>query len=62
MPAAGVVWTFSGGSGMDGVQEGDFAMIFGFPGQTQRYLSSYAVDYVMNTADPLRIRVPLHRR
>ena len=40
---------------MDGVQEGDFAMIFGFPGNTQRYLSSYAVDYVMNTADPLRI-------
>jgi hypothetical protein len=40
---------------MDGVQEGDFAMIFGFPGNTQRYLSSYAVDYVMNTADPVRI-------
>ncbi len=41
----------------DGVQEGDFAMIFGFPGSTQRYLSSYAVDYVMNTSDPLRIRM-----
>jgi Peptidase S46 len=40
---------------MDGVQEGDFAMIFGFPGQTQRYLSSYAVEYVMSTADPVRI-------
>ena len=40
---------------MDGVQEGDYAMIFGFPGQTQRYLSSYATDYVMNTADPMRI-------
>jgi len=42
---------------MDGVKEGDFAMIFGFPGSTQRYLSSYAVDYVMNTADPLRIKM-----
>lgn len=42
---------------MDGVREGDFAMIFGFPGQTQRYLSSYAVDYLMNTGDPLRIRM-----
>lgn len=41
--------------GMDGVQEGDFAMIYGFPGTTQRYLTSYAVDYVMNTSDPLRI-------
>lgn len=42
---------------MDGVREGDFAMIFGFPGQTQRYLSSYAVDYLMNTSDPLRIKM-----
>jgi len=42
---------------MDGVREGDFAMIYGFPGNTQRYLSSYAVDYVMSTADPLRIRM-----
>jgi hypothetical protein len=40
---------------LDGVREGDFAMIFGFPGQTQRYLSSYAVQYVMGTADPVRI-------
>lgn len=42
---------------MDGVEEGDFAMIYGFPGQTQRYLSSYAVDHVMNTGDPLKIRM-----
>lgn len=40
---------------MDGVQEGDFAMIFGFPGQTQRYLSSYAVEYVLGTQDPMRV-------
>ena len=40
---------------MDGVKEGDFAMIFGFPGSTQRYLSSYAVEYVLNTSDPSRI-------
>jgi hypothetical protein len=42
---------------MEGVKEGDFAMIYGFPGQTQRYLSSYAVDYVLNTGDPLRIKM-----
>ena len=42
---------------ISGVQEGDFAMIFGFPGQTQRYLSSYAVDYVLNTADPMRVEM-----
>ncbi len=40
---------------LDGVKEGDYAMIFGFPGTTQRYLTSYAVEYVMNTADPVRI-------
>jgi hypothetical protein len=42
---------------MDGVHEGDFAMIFGFPGNTQRYLTSQGVDYVMNTGDPLKIRM-----
>ncbi len=42
---------------MDGVKEGDFAMIFGFPGSTQRYLTSYAVDYVINTSDPMRIQM-----
>lgn len=42
---------------MDGVKEGDFAMIFGFPGNTQRYLTSYAVDYVINTSDPMRIEM-----
>ena len=42
---------------LDGVQKGDFAMIFGFPGQTQRYLASPAVDQVMNVSDPLRIRM-----
>ncbi len=42
---------------MDGVSEGDFAMIFGFPGNTQRYLTSHGVDYVMNTGDPLKIRM-----
>lgn len=42
---------------MDGVREGDFAMIFGFPGNTQRYLTSHGVDYVMNVGDPLKIRM-----
>ncbi len=38
-----------------GPQQGEFAMIFGFPGNTQRYLSSFAVEYVMEKADPMRI-------
>jgi hypothetical protein len=40
---------------MDGVREGDFAMIFGFPGQTQRYLTSFAVEYINQQQDPMRI-------
>ena len=30
---------------LDGVKEGDFTMIWGFPGSTQRYMSSYGIDY-----------------
>ncbi len=40
---------------LDGVQEGDFAMVFGFPGTTQRYLTADAVEYVMTQQDPMRI-------
>ena len=40
---------------LDGVRTGDFAMIFGFPGSTQRYLSSDAVAHVMDRQDPMRI-------
>ncbi len=42
---------------MDGVKEGDFAMIYGFPGNTQRYITSHAVRYVQEVGDPLRIRM-----
>jgi hypothetical protein len=40
---------------LDGVEETDFAMIFGFPGTTQRYLTSYEVQHVMEVQDPMRI-------
>lgn len=40
---------------LEGPVEGEYAMIFGFPGSTQRYLSSYAVEYVMEKADPMRV-------
>ncbi len=42
---------------LNGVQEGDFAMIFGFPGNTQQYLTSYAVKYVQEKSDPMRIKM-----
>ncbi|NND77408.1 MAG: S46 family peptidase [Flavobacteriales bacterium] len=42
---------------LDGVEEGDFTMVYGFPGRTEQYLSSYAVDYVMNKSNPARIEM-----
>lgn len=38
-----------------GPREGDFTMIYGFPGRTQQYLTSYAVDYIMNKSNPAKI-------
>ena len=38
-----------------GVNEGDFTMIYGFPGNTQEYVTSDAVDYVVNISNPMKI-------
>lgn len=40
-----------------GIREGDFTMIYGFPGNTQEYILSDAVDYVANHADPDKIAI-----
>ncbi len=40
-----------------GIKEDDFTMVYGFPGRTQQYLSSFAVDLVANVADPIRVQV-----
>ena len=42
---------------LDGVDEGDFTLVFGFPGKTNEYLPSYAVDQLVKTIDPARIGV-----
>lgn len=38
-----------------GVKEGDFTMVYGFPGRTTQYLSSYQVDQVQRVINPIRI-------
>ena len=38
-----------------GVKEGDFTMVFGFPGRTEQYLTSDAVDHVVSRLNPMRI-------
>ncbi len=40
---------------LDGVDEGDFAMIMGFPGSTQRYATSYEIDNMLRVSNPQRI-------
>lgn len=42
---------------MDGLKEGDFTMVFGFPGSTDQYLSSYAVKYVTDVENPAQIEM-----
>ncbi|NNK79939.1 MAG: hypothetical protein HKO93_00450, partial [Flavobacteriales bacterium] len=42
---------------LDGADEGDFVMVYGFPGRTQQYLISDAVDYVISTSNPLKIKM-----
>lgn len=40
---------------VDGVKEGDFTMVFGFPGRTEQFLTTAAVEYIINEANPMRI-------
>ena len=40
-----------------GVEEGDFTMIYGFPGNTQEYVLSEAVEYIANQSDPDKIAI-----
>lgn len=39
---------------LKGYEKGDFTMVYGFPGRTQEYLTSYAVDLIQNQQDPVR--------
>ena len=38
-----------------GIEEGDFTMIYGFPGNTQEYVTADAVDYVAEVSNPMKI-------
>jgi hypothetical protein len=42
---------------LDGVEEGDFTMVYGFPGRTTEYLPAVAVDQIANVLDPARVEV-----
>ena len=42
---------------LKGYNEGDFAMVMGFPGSTQRYMTSYEIDYMLEVDNPQRIYI-----
>lgn len=42
---------------LGGYDEGDFGMIMGFPGSTQRYMTSYEIDRLLEVENPQRISI-----
>ena len=42
---------------LDGVQDGDFSMIMGFPGSTDRYLSSWGVQQAIEQYNPTVVKI-----
>lgn len=42
---------------LDGVSEGDFTLVFGFPGRTNEYLPSVAVNQIVNVLNPAKINI-----
>jgi len=42
---------------LDGVAEGDFTMVFGFPGRTNEYLPSYAIKEIVDILNPAKIKI-----
>ncbi len=42
---------------LKGVEKNDFTFVFGYPGRTQQYLTSYAVDLLSNYDNPARIKM-----
>lgn len=42
---------------LKGIKPGDFAMIFGFPGRTNRYETSYGIDLAINEVNPSIVKM-----
>ena len=40
-----------------GIKEGDFTMVFGFPGRTNEYLPSDEIDQTLNVINPAKIKL-----
>jgi len=42
---------------LDGIEEGDFTMVFGFPGRTNEYLPAVAVEQITQVINPTNIAI-----
>jgi len=42
---------------LDGVETGDFTLVFGFPGRTDEYLPAVAIDQIVNKLNPDKIAI-----
>jgi hypothetical protein len=42
---------------LDGVEEGDFTMVFGFPGRTNEYLPAVAIEHITKEFNPTNITI-----
>ncbi|WP_177763461.1 S46 family peptidase [Flavobacterium sp. I3-2] len=42
---------------LDGIEQDDFTMVFGYPGRTQEYLPSYAVEQIVEVLNPAKIGI-----
>jgi Peptidase S46 len=42
---------------LDGIKEDDFTLVMGYPGRTQEYLPSFAVDQIVKELNPAKIEV-----
>ena len=42
---------------LDGIEEGDFTMVFGFPGTTDEYLPSVALEQIVGKVNPSNIAI-----
>jgi hypothetical protein len=42
---------------LDGVKEGDFTMVMGYPGTTDRYLTSYGIQMALDLSNPAVVKI-----
>ena len=42
---------------LDGVEEGDFTLVFGFPGSTDEYLPAVAIEQLVDVLNPAKIKI-----